>query len=55
MKMRYLFMVEMPTRVLADKRSVIKRELKLIAKEIPKRNVFLLEVGSQKEVEKIKD
>ena len=52
--MRYLFMVEMPTRVLSDKRLVIKRELKAIAKEIPKRNVFLLEVESSKEVEKIK-
>ena len=53
--MKYIFLIEMPTRVLSGQRLVIRKQLSQISLEVPKRNVFVIETKNSEAVEKIKD
>ena len=53
--MKYILIIEIPSKILADKRIIITRELNRLAYEKPKRNVFLLEVEKESEIKKIKE
>jgi hypothetical protein len=52
--MKFLFLLEMPSQVLPNKRAKITRELKQLAIEIPKRNVFLVELKDEQKAENLR-
>lgn len=54
MKLKFIFLLEMPSHVLGTKRIEINKELKELSYFQPKRNVFLMEVDSENVIEGIK-
>ena len=52
--MKFILLVELPSRITISKRVIIKRKLRKMSYEEPKRNCFLLEVEKREKVEKIK-
>jgi len=53
--MKFILILEMPSRVNPPQRASIKKELQKIAYEQPKRNVFLIEVEKESMIKKIKE
>jgi hypothetical protein len=53
--MKFILLVEMPMKTLISKRVIIKRQLRKIILQEPKRNVFLIEVKKEEELKTIKE
>jgi hypothetical protein len=52
--MKFILLIELPSRVTLSQRNSIKKKLEKIAYENPKRNVYLMEIEKESQIEAIK-